>query len=61
MVSGEASQSAVPIADLHCHYPTHLLARDPSRLRAPLADAYPEDVAKILGGNAVRVLRATLQ
>jgi microsomal dipeptidase-like Zn-dependent dipeptidase len=30
MVSGESSQSAVPIADLHCHYPMHLLARDPS-------------------------------
>jgi microsomal dipeptidase-like Zn-dependent dipeptidase len=34
---------------------------DLARLRAPLAEAYPEDVAKILGGNAVRVLRATLQ
>src|SRR5262245_39686891 len=30
MVSGEASESGVPIADLHCHYPMHLLARDPS-------------------------------
>lgn len=25
----EAGQSATPIADLHCHYPMHLLARDP--------------------------------
>jgi microsomal dipeptidase-like Zn-dependent dipeptidase len=29
MESGEPSGAVTPIADLHCHYPMHLLARDP--------------------------------
>jgi microsomal dipeptidase-like Zn-dependent dipeptidase len=29
MESGGASDAVTPIADLHCHYPMHLLARDP--------------------------------
>jgi len=29
MSPSEATGSATPIADLHCHYPMHLLARDP--------------------------------
>lgn len=35
-------------------------ADDLAKLRGPLAAAYPDDVDKILGGNAVRVLRAAL-
>jgi microsomal dipeptidase-like Zn-dependent dipeptidase len=30
MESGDRNGTAAPIADLHCHYPMHLLARDPS-------------------------------
>ena len=29
MESGEPTGTEAPIADLHCHYPMHLLARDP--------------------------------
>jgi microsomal dipeptidase-like Zn-dependent dipeptidase len=35
MGSGESRDADTPIADLHCHYPMHLLARDP-KVRAQL-------------------------